>query len=229
MGRISGQRYAPPSRKCIMFVPALFNCFFPSSPMSDGPIHVIKYSNSIQEINWLYSLFASVIPGVSTRSLDRTKLIVYTTDTLKAAFILPLKQHCTSHTNCPNPLCQNCKKNSQSRNASSSHARMCLVCRIWQRQRGKILQLLGCLPFACLDRMNVGKDTPHFLIIETKVTGQRNLVLHDSSIQVSVYCHQGFDATIFHYAYADLCVSGKHSPRRDNLGEITFQVFYVPV
>ena len=47
--------------------------------MSDGPIHVIKYSNSIQEINWLYSLFASVIPGVSTRSLDRTKLIVYTT------------------------------------------------------------------------------------------------------------------------------------------------------
>ena len=80
-GRISGQRYAPPSRKCIMFVPALFNCFFPSSPMSDGPIHVIKYSNSIQEINWLYSLFASVIPGVSTRSLDRTKLIVYTTST----------------------------------------------------------------------------------------------------------------------------------------------------
>ena len=53
--------------------------FFPSSPMSDGPIHVIKYSNSIQEINWLYSLFASGIPGVSTRSLDRTKLIVYTT------------------------------------------------------------------------------------------------------------------------------------------------------
>ena len=52
--RISGQRYAPPSRKCIMVVPALFNCFFPSSPMSDGPIHVIKYSNSIQEINWLY-------------------------------------------------------------------------------------------------------------------------------------------------------------------------------
>ena len=48
--------------------------------VSDGPIHVIKYSNSIQEINWLYSLFiASVIPGVSTRSLDRTKLIVYTT------------------------------------------------------------------------------------------------------------------------------------------------------
>ena len=78
-GRISGQRYAPPSRKCIMFVPALFNCFFSSSPMSDGPIHVIKYSNSIQEINWLYSLFASVIPGVSTRPLDRTKLIVYTT------------------------------------------------------------------------------------------------------------------------------------------------------
>ena len=53
--------------------------FFPSSPMSDGPIHEIKYSNSIQEINWLYSLFASVIPGVSTRSLDRTKLIAYTT------------------------------------------------------------------------------------------------------------------------------------------------------
>ena len=47
--------------------------------LSDGPIHVIKYSNSIQEINWLYSLLASVIPGVSTRSLDRTKLIVYTT------------------------------------------------------------------------------------------------------------------------------------------------------
>ena len=51
----------------------------PLSSLSDGPIHVIKYSNSIQEINWLYSLFASVIPGVSTRSLDRTKLIVYTT------------------------------------------------------------------------------------------------------------------------------------------------------
>ena len=160
-------------------------------------------------------------------------------DTLKAAFILPSKQHCTSHTNCqhctshtncPHPLCQNCKKNSQSRNASSSHARMCIVCRIWQRQRGKILQLLGCLPLACLDGMNVGKDTTHFLILETKVTGQRNLVLHDSSIQVSVYCHQGFDVTFFHYAYADLCVTGKHSPRRrDNLGEITFQVFYVPV
>ena len=47
--------------------------------VSDGPIHVMKYSNSIQEINWLYSLFASVIPGVSTRSFDRAKLIVYTT------------------------------------------------------------------------------------------------------------------------------------------------------
>ena len=54
--------------------------------MSDGPIHVIKYSNSIQEINWLYSLFASVIPGVSTRSLDRTKLIVYTTRSIVLYF-----------------------------------------------------------------------------------------------------------------------------------------------
>ena len=77
--------------------------------------------------------------------------------------------------------------------------------------------------------MNVGKDTPHFLILEGKVTRHRDLVLCDSSVKVSVYFHQGFNATIFHYAYADVCVSGKHSPRRDNLGEITFQVFYVPL
>ena len=88
-------------------------------------------------------------------------------------------------------------------------------------------------PFACLDSINFRKDTAYFPTIDAKVTRQRDLVLCDSRIKVSVYCHQCFNVTILHYAYKDLCLGGKQSrsesPRRDNLAEITFRVFYVPV